>query len=705
MSGKTLEEGSDSNMDNDIRWVRTQCARMDHGGCSLMAGVKNNKIVKIKGDPEGFLNKGYVCYKGIASHARLNHPDRLKHPLKRVGARGEGRWKKISWNEAIAEICENLNKVKAGCGAQGVAFCQGMPKGLELFVMNRLANTFGSPNVVAVQDVCHAPREITARHTCGFYPVVDFHNPSKAIILWGSNITSTNEEGAICSLLLKQVKNGTQLIVVDPRKTVLAQKARYWLQVRPGTDSALALAFLNVIIDEGIYDKEFVQNWTFGFDDLVKHVRQYTPEKMSEITWIPSQLIREAARFYAQSRPAALQWGNAIEQTTHNFDTARALVCLMAVCGNLDVPGGNVMAAEPKTAPFGKFVRADLIPAKRRDMINAFYQTLPQLMTVPPGLFRKAVLEEFPYPIKAVYMQGTNPLVTYADSRKTFEALQKLDFIALADIFMTPTASLADIVLPAATHFEFNDIGHYGLGHGYILARPKVVEPPGECWPDIKILNELGKALTPEQYWYDDYEQFLDEVLRPSELNYRQFAAQGVLKGIPEYRKYLSAGFKTPTGKVELSLSRADKLSVPALPGFSALPQKEDKNFPWVLTSSKSRMYLHSSYRWLKPLRDKRPRPKVELHPETAEKLGIQHGDEVIIETGKGKIIQIAHVTDTIHPKVINCAYGWWFPEAKPESQYDWKTSNFNMLTSIETLGRAFGTPNLKGIGCRIRRK
>jgi anaerobic selenocysteine-containing dehydrogenase len=378
---------------------------------------------------------------------------------------------------------------------------------------------------------------------------------------------------------------------------------------------------------------------------------------------------------------------------------------LMAVSGNLDVPGGNVMADAPKTASFGSFVRADLMPAKRREMINAYHQTLPQLMTVPPGLFRKAVLEEFPYPIKAVYMQGTNPLITYADSRKTFETLLKLDFIALADIFMTPTASLADIVLPAATHFEFNDIGHYGLGHGYILARPKVIDPPPECWPDIKILNELGKALTAAQYWYDDYEKLLDEVLKPNDLDYQKFAEQGYLKGIPKYRKYLSAGFKTPTGKVELSLSQADKLSLPALPQFSGLPEKEDKNFPLVLTSSKSRIYLHSSYRWLKPLREKRPQPKAELHPETAEKLGIKHGDAVSIETGKGKITQIAHVTDSIHPRVINSAYGWWFPEATPESQFDWETSNFNILTSMETLGKAFGTPNLKGIGCRIRRK
>jgi anaerobic selenocysteine-containing dehydrogenase len=338
-------------------------------------------------------------------------------------------------------------------------------------------------------------------------------------------------------------------------------------------------------------------------------------------------------------------------------------------------------------------------------MIPAYHQTIPKLMTVPPGLFRKAVLEEFPYPVKAVYMHGTNPLVTYADSRKTFEAYMKLDFIAVADIFMTPSASMADIVLPAATHFEFNDIGHFGLGHGYILARPQVVDPPEECWPDIKILNELGKALTSEEYWYDDYEKLLDEVLEPSGLSYAQFVAQGHLKGSEKFQKYLSSGFKTPSGKVELSLSQAEKLKLDPLPEFNGLPDKDHEDFPLVLTSAKSRFYLHSSYRWLKPLREKRKHPTAQIHPETAEKLGVKDGAEIIIETRNGEITQIAKVTDAIHPKVINAAYGWWFPGAKPESQYDWKTANYNMLTSMETLGQEFGTPNLKGIGCRIRRK
>ena len=188
----------------------------------------------------------------------------------------------------------------------------------------------------------------------------------------------------------------------------------------------------------------------------------------------------------------------------------------MAVCGNLDEPGGNVQAVEPGLLELGKFVRSDLLPSKRKEMIHAFHGTIPKMMTVPSAYLRRGVIEGVPYPVKGAYLQGTNSLLAYAESKLTLEAFMKLDFLAVSEIFMTPTAALADVVLPAATTFEFNDIGHYGLGHGYVLARPKVVEPPEECWPDLKILNELGKALTDRRLWFENYEEILEEVLRPS---------------------------------------------------------------------------------------------------------------------------------------------------------------------------------------------
>ena len=195
----------------------------------------------------------HICPKALALPDRLNHPDRLLTPLKRTGSRGDGKWAAISWETALAEISHRMLEAKGTYGARSVAFCQGMPKGMEHFALIRLANLFGSPNVVATQDVCHAPREITGLHTCGFYPVTDFHHRSRLVILWGSNLTATNEEGEICRPLLDQMKAGTRIIVVDPRKTALADKAEQWLQIQPGTDHALALAFLEVIIRENLY--------------------------------------------------------------------------------------------------------------------------------------------------------------------------------------------------------------------------------------------------------------------------------------------------------------------------------------------------------------------------------------------------------------------------------------------------------------------
>ena len=692
-------------MSDRIKWVKTHCSRMDHGGCGLIVGVRGNRILKVKGNREGYLNNGYICPKGIISPDRLTHPRRLKYPVKRVSKRGEGKWERITWPEAIETICENFLKIKDNYSAKGIAFCQGMPKGIEHFGLIRLSNVFGSPNVVMTQDVCHAPREITGVHTCGFYPVADLHHKTKLVLLWGSNITSTNEEGQICSLLINQIKNGTELIIIDPRKIDLNKKAKYLLQIRPGADNALALAFLNVIIEEGLYDRDFVEKWCRGFADFSDHVRQYTPERMSDVTWVPASLIRKAARYYSGAHPAAIQWGNAIEQNINTFDTTRAITCLMAICGNLDVPGGNIHATEPDILHLGELVRADLLPSKKKEMIHAYNNAIPRMMTVPPALFRKAVLDDSPYPVRGAYMQGTNPLLTYADSRMTLRALMKLDFLAVSDIFMTPTAYFADIVLPTATSFEFNDIGHIGLGHGYILARPKLVDPPKECWPEIKIINELGKRLTPSEYWYRDYNDFIEDILRPTGMNFKQFAEQGYLKGAEQYKKYEKNGFKTPTAKVELCLSKAGELGLPRFPSFTALPEDDDPNYPLVLTSRKSRFYLHSSYRWIERLRSYAPLPTTDIHPETAARYGVLEGDEVIIKTRTGEIRQYAHLSDKIHPRVIYCSFGWWFPEATAETQYNWERSNFNVLTSAEKLGREFGTPNVKGIVCNIKKK
>ena len=275
---------------------------------------------------------------------------------------------------------------------------------------------------------------------------------------------------------------------------------------------------------------------------------------------------------YAEAKPAALQWGNAIEHDINVFDATRALACLMAICGNLEIPGGNVNARDPKIMGLAPFVRADLIPDKRKEMIGAHHRVIPRLMTVAPAFFRKAVLEDVPYPVRGYYGMCTNPMVAWADSKVTYEAFRSLDFVAVAEIFMTPTAAMADIVFPVAHQYEMNDIGHYGIGHGMILARPKVVDPPEECWPDMKIMNELGKRVSSPELWHENHEAFLEDLVRPAGLTYSQFVEKGIFERPGRNRSYEAKGFPTPTGKVELRLSTAEKFQSQAAAGIHGVP-------------------------------------------------------------------------------------------------------------------------------------
>ena len=286
--------------------------------------------------------------KGLAGAGRADHPDRLTAPLIRVGPKGENRWKTVSWPEALEFIADRLNKIRNDYGPQAVVFAQGAPKGLEHFVLIRLANVFGSPNVCGPQNVCHMPRELAGVMTCGFFPVPDYESPTTLILNWGSNLLKTNEEGIIASRLVRSLKGGADLIVIDPRRTHLAEIAQSHLQLRPGSDGILALGLLRVILREGLHDREFVDQWAVGFEELKQQVEPYTPERVAELTWLTPEEVLHTAWTYATSKPALIQWGNAIEHTENGFQTCRSLLCLMAATGNLDVPGGNILRRCPR---------------------------------------------------------------------------------------------------------------------------------------------------------------------------------------------------------------------------------------------------------------------------------------------------------------------------------------------------------------------
>jgi len=689
--------------------VKTNCARMDHGGCGLLVHVENGRITKVEPDPDSPLNRGTVCAKGIAQVERLYHPDRLTVPLKRRGERGCGEWEPISWDEALDLISHKIWEVKSRDGATSICFGQGTPKGLELYLMIRLANLLRMPNIMTPGSVCHMPRETASTLTCGFFPVPDYDHPPSCVMVWGSNLFQTNEEGVMGSQLRRALDRGARLIVIDPRKTSVAKRADLWLQPRPGTDLALALGMLRVIVDDRLYDGDFVEKWSVGFDALMEHLHQYPLERISEITWIPEEKIQEAARFYAQVKPSCIQWGNALEHSANSIQCARALLILKAITGNLDAPGGNVQRAGPPIMKPGALVLSKQFPDKRKEILSTQFPLAATMGFVPSQLVTKAILTGKPYPIRMMFIQGTNPLLSYANANETFEAIKELDFLAVCEIFLTPTAQLADLVLPAATNFEFDDIGHFGLPHGFILARAKIVDPPGACWSDSKIINELGRRLGFSEFFWEDMSQCLDEILKPAGLTFEDFKEMGILKGNWEYKSFEQNGFKTPSGKVEIYSQRFRDWGLDPLPSYREVlyPSEggsgSDLKYPLILTSAKDAHYFHSAYRNLPSLRKHSPDPVVLMNPETASRRKIGEGDWVSIETERGSIRQKAVFSEELDPHVVIGSIGWWFPERTDLKLSGWKEANLNILTSSEPpFDRAIGSTNLRAIPCQI---
>jgi anaerobic selenocysteine-containing dehydrogenase len=678
---------------------------MDHSGCGLLLTVENGRISRVRGDPQApHGTGGYICAKGAALPEKLYSPRRLTRPLRRRGPRGTGEWEEVTWEEALNTVAAGLLRVKEQYGPEAVAFIQGTPKGLEYLALFRLAHAFGSPNVVTPAALCFMPRLVASLLTCGYYPLPDYGSGPSCILVWGSNVTATSADGVMAPQVLSTLKKKPKLIVVDPRRTRLAAKADLWLRLRPGSDSALAMAMLKVIVEERLYDRSFVENWTVGFDPLVARLNQYSLHDLAGVSWVSAEQIVAAARLYAGNRPACLQWGNALDQTYGSTGAARAVLLLSALCGNLEVPGGDVRPPQLSLLPGSEFLLSKLGERSGRPILSAHHPFARRFGFVPAPLAVEAMLTGRPYPLRAAYLMGTNPLVTFPEARKTFRALAGLDFLAVADVVLTPTALLADVVLPAATHLEHDNLSFYTQPFGRIIARPKVTDPPPGCRSDLAILFELARRLgLGEQFW-DSEEACLDAVLAPMHKTFAELKRNLVVAADLEYFLYREKGFRTPSGKVEIASSLLAEYGFDPLPAaVTDLPELSPP-YPLLLTSGKSPYYFHSANRHLPSLRRREPEPWVAIHPDTAAACGIEEGDRVRIATVVGEIIQIAHLDPSLHPRVIVPSYGWWFPEKDAASLFGWEEANLNLLTSaagpVEPL---VGSVPLRGLPCSIQ--
>lgn len=702
--------------EKETKIFKSTC-RMCHGVCGVLLHVRGGRVVRIEGDRGSPTNRGYLCSKGQAAIELLYHPDRLTHPLRRIGARGENRWERIGWEEALEAIAERLDRVRREDGPQAFAIGQGTGRPYTLFNL-RFANAFGTPNFVAPGELCYLPRVIASHLTCGQLPVCDYYGfggTSPALVLvWGCNTIRSHADGMCGHQLLRVRRQGAKLVVVDPRRTELAVMADRWVQVRPGSDAALALGMMAVILEEELYDREFVERWTVGFDQLKEHVRDYTPEKVEGLTWVPAGTIREVARLYATTKPAALHWGVGIDQNVGGFQAARALLILRGITGNLDIPGGDVFWVPPadivQTSPFvsPEIVLPDrLPPAMAARRLGADRYKLSSF--AHPRLFCEAVLTSKPYPIKAFLLMGSNPLLTWSNPRQLEAALRRIDFFAAVDLFMTPTAQLADIVLPAASWLEQDDIAD--LHFVWCVRVRQKVASIGECRDDKQILIDLARRLgLGDSFPWRDVREYCDWVLRPAGLDFERFKEMGILQGAMRYRKYEQEGFKTPSGKFEIVCAALEALGHEPLPVHKEPPESPfstpelSQEYPLILiTGGRVGELFCSEGRQIDLLRRCHPDPLLEIHPQTAQGLGIAPGDWVWIETLRGKIRQRARLTEGIDPRVVHAEYGWWFPEKAPP-EYGWQESNVNLLIDNHSPDPIFGTESMRGLLCKVCR-
>ncbi|MGI6317285.1 MAG: molybdopterin-containing oxidoreductase family protein [Dethiobacteria bacterium] len=656
-----------------------------NGLCALDIRLRGKKIIKVKGREEHAVSRGYICPKGLAVDEIVNAPDRIRTPLAKN--RG-GRWQEVTPAEAIKIIAERFNFIKAKYGAEALAVHVGRAGINKEFkhYLKRFCAAFGTPNFSTAESHCHLSKKMAGEITYGGLPVPDFAH-SRCIVLWGSN------PAASCPQLMRDIKQargkGARLIVIDPRETSTAKKSDLHLQIRPGTDGALALAMLHVLIKEKLFDKEFVEKWTIGFTELVALVDKFPPEKAESITWVPSEKIVEAARLYAGNSPACISIGIALELQTNGFQTARAISIMQAVCGNLDISGGVLFTPAAKLSSLRmEKDEAFSKPAVGQEKYPLFFKYNGNAQA---NMFAKAILEGKPYPLKTMLVAGSNPVLTWPNAERVKKAFSNLDFLVVTENFMTETAKLADVVFPVGTFLsrdEFCDFsGLNGLPR--LSLSPKIIDEP--LMTDWEFCRNLAVEMGLEQFfpWRDEVEA-LNYRLEPLGINLdtlRHSLDHGYEYKKTEEKKYLKSGFQTESGKVEIYSKELERHGYDPLPVYHEPAESPVstpelfREYPLILTSgARTLPYMHSRFHNIPSLRKLEPEPELEVHPHTASNLGIEDGELVLLESPRGRINIKVRITEDILPGVIAIPHGW-------------DEANANVLTDDEALDPVSGFP------------
>ena len=690
--------------------------------CGALAEVSEGRVTRLGPNPAHPGSKGMFCVKGIRGLPELTYgAGRLTPPMRRVGARGEGRWERISWDQAIEAMAEGYAKVRAEHGPLALAGAVGGAFFSRGAVVALAMRAMGSPNFLINQDLCGGCRGVSDMVTGLSATNGEDVKNARSVLVVGANPHAANP---VQWANLKEAKaRGAKIVVLDPLRSEVAKLADLWLQPRPGTDAAIALAMMQVLIAQERIDRDFIAHWTHGFDQLAERVRDWTPQRASAVSGVPAADILAAAHAYADG-PAAFVSGHGIDAVSNGVQTFRAFHCLLAIAGNLDRAGGNRRARRPR----GFKTYLDLIHAPEFQLPPEIAaQTLGAdqfpLWAGPRGwqaachnpTVIEAILGGRPYPVRAMYVSGVNIAVTYPDSKRTIEALRSLDFLAVATHSMNPTAALADIVLPKTTTLEEEDVSING--HAPCVTWTAAVSArQGEVRPDVEIAWDLvqrmaarGAADAKFMPWRTQRE-FNEFLVRDTTLDLEALAATGYATFEHTLGDFASQVFKTPSGKVELYSQRMAEAGLDPLPDWVPLAGSTAHTpaYPYTLqTGLREKTYHHSRFREQAWARKVSPDPRIRMHPDTARALGVAEGDWVRVETprGGGACRARAEITDATVPGVLATGMGWWLPEAAgPE--YGALEVNINVALSYAgPYDPASGSADTRGLPCRVSRE
>lgn len=730
------QEG-DLTVSRSCQWSGPGC----HQGCSVLFYTKDGKLVKIEGDPNSPVNDGRLCMRCLAMVEAVNHPDRVRTPLRRVGERGENKWEEISWDEAYDIIVEKAKEITEKYGTHSIATGAGTGRNAcwQTPALAFAGFRTGNDNASMLSgDSCYSPRMMATNAIlgetmicdCGQFNEARFDEPEyrrpDMILIWGNNPVVSNPDGFFGHWIIDCMRRGTEIMVVDPRLTWLAAKAKMWLPLRPGTDGALALGMMNVMINEKLYNEEFVDRWCYGFEALAERVQEYPPEKVAEITGIPAEKIIKAARMFATAGVTSLQWGLKLDQMRAGIGASQGVANLQILTGNIDVPGGWVCINYGYTqSDIREAIAKDMYEYCRKDRLGDEINPIRTMGYAPhasPDKILEAIETDEPYPIKMVYLCSSNPIANMgAETERLWKAFKRVEFTVVCDLFMTPTAvACADIFLPVSMGCE-----REGLRGWYTPLRAinKVVET--NTHGDEELTLDLGKRLNPEKFPWDSVEEMNEYFMNNlttmplPEMTFKELQSKTFIYPKFEYYKYEKGllredgqpGFNTATGRIELYCGMYDYCGLDPLPYYEEPFESPIRNadlveeYPFILTTGRrSWEFFHSEHRQLKSMREFHPDPLVEIHPDDAAALGISDGEWVYIENTHGRCKQKAKVTNSQMKGVVMCEHGWWFPEldgAEPEL-FGVFESNANMLTTMGNYGPSgYGAPYNAGI-CKV---